>query len=330
MLRASFKGRSLAALFLWLLAGAAHAHGAARADVRVEIAAISVPGLTVQLHQDYIAPQLVIGNRTGKLLEILDGEGRVFLRIGPERAEGDIRAEAFHRSRGTAGADLRPSMLSATPKWQQINAEPAYGWFDPRIATEALQIPYAIQAIEGATPFGAWQIAARLGGKPLEIRGVFLHVPLPRGAVRARLLSSGQPLPGVQVSVAPGSTPTVFINNRSRKPIEVLDAKGEPFLRIAIDGVWCLADSPAFRAANPDQYVQGKGWQKLNAGSSHAWLEARGIWRGKPKSGQAAGPLNEWTVPLRVGGKPLDLRGLNEWVPIASPPKPGAAPAPTH
>lgn len=330
MLRAAFEGRRLAALFLWLFSGAVGAHGAARSDVRVEIAVIDIPGLTVQLHQDYIAPQLVVGNRTGKLLEILDAEGRVFLKIGPKRAEGDIRAEAFHRSRGTAGADLRPSMLSATPRWQQINAEPAYGWFDPRIATEALQIPYAIQAIEGTTPFGAWQIAARLGGKPLEIRGVFLHVPLPRGTVRARLLSSAEPLAGVQVSVAPGSTPTVFINNRSRMPIEVLDAKGQAFLRIAIDGVWGLVESPAFRAANPDQHVQGRGWQKLNAGSSHAWLEARGAWRGKSKPAQAAGPLNEWKVPLLVGGKPLDLLALNEWVPIAPPPKPGAAKAPAN
>lgn len=318
-------GRVRAAPLLWALAaallpGGVFAHGGARADVRVQMAPVTVPGLTVELHQDYIAPQLVVGNRTGKRLEILDEQGRVFLRIGPTHAEGDIQAEAFHRSRGTAGADVRPGMLSPQPRWQRVNAEPAYGWFDPRIATEPLEIPYAIQALPGATPFGDWRIAARLDGKPLELRGIFLHVPLPKGSARARLTSPAQPAPGVQVSVAPSQPPSVFINNRSKAPLEVLDAKGQAFLRIGLDGVWADAGSAAFKAANPDQPVKGKGWVQLNTGSSHAWLESRAGWRGAVP--EAGGLLNQWTVPLRHAGKSLDLRGVNEWVPLPSVPKP--------
>lgn len=310
----------LCAALALLAPSLATAHGGARADVRVEMAPVKVPGLTVELHQDYIAPQIVVGNRTGKPLEILDAEGRVFLRIGPQQAEGDVHAEAFHRSRGTAGADVRPEMLSPQPRWQRINGEPAYGWFDPRIATEPLEIPYAIQALPGATPFGDWRIAARLDGKPLELRGIFLHVPLPKGSARARLTSPAAPAPGVQVSVAPSQPPSVFLNNRSKTPVEVLDAKGQAFLRIGLDGVWADAGSAAFKAANPDQPVQGKGWVKLNAGSSHAWLEPRAAWRGAAPT--AAGPLNTWSVPLRHDGKPLDLRGVNEWVPLPATPKP--------
>ncbi len=317
----SLKGRLLAALFLCgLVQGTGHAHGGARSDVRVEMAPVRLPGLTVQLHQDYIAPQIVVGNQSGKLLEILDEKGRVFLRIGPKQAQGDVRAEAFHRSRGTAGADLRPGMISATPKWQQINAEAAYGWFDPRIATEYLEIPKAILALDGETPFGEWRVAARFDGKPVQFRGVFLHVPLPKGSARARLVSPTEPAPGVQVSVAPSRPPSIFINNRSPQKLEVLDARGEAFLRIGLDGVWARADSAAFKAANPEQAVQGRGWVKLNAGSSHAWLDGRAGWAGRPTGAQQAGKLNDWTLPLTLGGKPLDLRGVNEWVPITGLP----------
>lgn len=321
MRRFLHKGRLLAALFLCACTHSlAHAHGAARADVRVEIAPVRIAGLTVQLHQDYIAPQIVVGNRSGKRLEILDEKGRVFLHIGPQKAEGDVRAEAFHRSRGTAGADMRPSMLSPTPKWQQINTDAAYGWFDPRIATEYLQIPPAILALDGETPFAEWKIAARLDGKPIEFRGVFLHVPFPKGAARARLVSAAEPAPGVQVSIAPSKPPTVFINNRSPQKLEVLDAKGDAFLRIGLDGVWAKADSAAFKVANPEQTLQGKGWLQLNSGSSHAWLEPRAGWAGKPAPQQKPGVLNQWTLPLTLGGKPLDLQGVNEWVPLVGLP----------
>lgn len=284
------------------------------------MAPVRIPELTVQLHQDYIAPQIVVGNQTGKLLEILDEQGRVYLRIGPGNAEGDVQAEAFHRSRGTAGADLRPGMVSATPRWQQISAEAAYGWFDPRIATEYLEIPQAVLALPGETPFGEWKIAARLGGKPLTLRGVFLHVPIPKGSARATLTSSGTPAPDVQVSVSPSRPPTVFINNRSPQALEVLDASGEAFLRIGLKGVWGRVDSAAFKAANPEQSLPGKGWVKLNAGSSHAWLDARASWPGKPAANQKEGVLNTWTLPVTLGGKPLDLRGVNEWVRVVGPP----------
>lgn len=314
LLRHSLLGRLRTALFLCgglLASTAALAHGV-RSDVRVVLTPVPVKGLTVQLHQDLIAPQLAVSNRTGKLLEVLDDDGRVFLRLGPKEASGDVKALAFHLSRGTAGADLRPSMLSKTPQWQRLGKEPAYGWFDPRIATEKLEIPYGIQSVGRSTPFGEWRIAARLGGEPLSIGGIFLYEPPPAGQVQSRLLSSAAPAPGVSVSLTPRPVPMIFVSNSGKLPLNLLDENGRPWLRIGPDGVWADAGSAFWRGMGG---TGGKGWQKLSAASSHAWADPRTAWRGAAPASSSPQTLKAWQLPMRLGDQALLVKGAAVWLP---------------
>ncbi len=307
------EGRIAALLFFGCCTTAA-AHGV-RNDVRVELAPVRIEGIVVEVHQDLLAPQLAVSNRTGKVLEILDDEGRAFLRIGPTLAEADYATEAYHLSRIAGGGDAKRNTLSATPRWARVNVEPSYGWFDYRIATAPLQIPYAIEQIGEEIPFGDWKIPARLDGKPIEIRGVFLFTPPPKGVAVARFTGSVQPAPGVVAQLSPGPTPAVFLRNTSAQTVAVLDARDRPFLKIGKDGVWADTGNAAWRASGANVKTGETGWKRISKANSHTWLESRAAWRGKlPKPLPANGLLNQWSLPLLVGDVRVTLTGMNQWV----------------
>ena len=309
------QGRLLAALFVWVFSQAAQAHGA-RHDIRVDISPVNVPGLAIELHQDFFSPQLVVSNRSGKMLEILDADGRSFLRIGPHQAEADLASKAYHLTRISGGGDAHANTLSKTPHWRPIAKEPAYGWFDTRIATVTLDIPYAVKQIGAEMPFGEWRIPARLGGAPFELRGVFSYTPPPAGVAIAALQSPSLVAKGVSVQLVPGPVPVIFLRNSSQQTVAVLDDAGKAFLKIGPDGTWADASNPAWRAASPVPLAPGKaGWTKLSKATSVSWLEARAAWRGKlPKPLPASGQLNSWQVPLQVGSATVLLRGINRWI----------------
>lgn len=304
-----------AALFLCLGVSAAHAHGV-RNDIRVDLAPVKVDGLVVELHQDFFSPQLAVSNRTGKLLEILDADGRAFVRIGPDQAEGDLAARAYHLSRIAGGGDAHANTLSATPRWRTISREPAYGWFDTRIATALLDIPYAVKQIGSEMPFGQWRIPARLDGEPLELRGVFTYTPPPAGIAMAVMQSPSAVAPGVTVQMVPGPTPAFFLRNSSDRTVAVLDASGKAFLKIGKQGVWADASNASWRVASPTSIAAGtRGWQQLSKASSTTWLEPRAAWTGKlPSPLPASGQLNEWRIPLAIGEQRGELRGINRWL----------------
>lgn len=314
--------RGLACALLLLVCTAASAHGM-RQDVRIDLTPMAIDGLVVELHQDYFSPQLVVANRTGQPLEILDAEGRAFLRIGPKQAEADLAAKAFHLSRVAGGGDAHANTLGPEPRWRAVATEPAYGWFDPRLATATLDVPYAVRQLGAEMPFAQWRIPARLGGRPIEFKGVFSYLPTPAGAAVAVLRSSALAAPGVTVQVLPGTVPAFFLSNAGSLPVAVLGADGKPFLRIGRDGVWADTGHPDWRAASPTAAAGTKGWQQISRGRSTSWLEPRAAWRGTlPKPLPASGELNRWTVPLRIGERQTTLEGINRWVASKPAPRP--------
>lgn len=311
-----------------LLSSTAAAH-VTRYDVRVELTPPQLSGIVVELHQDALAPQLVVANHSGKLLEILDAEGRAFLRIDGRQAQADVAAAAFHLSRISGGAAPPPGTIAVTPRWRVVNREPSYGWFDPRIAVAHLEIPFAVQVTGQSTgqavPFGQWSIPARLGGEPVTLSGVFVHLPPSRGAVQTVLLSPGQIAPGVSVQLATGAMPAILLKNSGRDIVSVLDSRGQPFLRIAADGTYARLDSPDWSAANTGPAVTGTGWRRISKSRTHVWREPRARYAGAPPKNGGSSRLGVWSVPILVGQQRIELRGAHDW--ITAPVQTGRAPA---
>lgn len=96
------------------------------------------------------------------------------------------------------------------------------------------------------------------------------------------------------------------VTNLTRKPVEILDAAGRPFIR--------------FRAEGVERLAQGT-WESVATGTSYAWHDDRVVGRGDPPPAAAGRPESEprfvrnWRVPGRAEGRPFAIRGRLAWVP---------------
>jgi hypothetical protein len=257
-----------------------------------------------------VGAQLVAENRTGEVLEVLDADGRPFLRIGRDGVEGDLAATAFHVTANPAAGTVSP-VGSDTPRWIRLSTDPSWGWFDHRIHPEQVAV--------GKT----WEVPLRLGGRPLTVRG-HLERRSVTGTFGAALLGKGPAITGVDVQVVPGRLPAVFL--RSKGPtVTVLGGDGEPFLRIGPDGAHANIKSPSWvqhlraQGAEPDVPADADAdpvFEQVSASSSFTWLESRGLYAGEPPGAASkAVRLVTWSVPLEVDGVTAVIEGETTWTP---------------
>lgn len=302
----------------------------ARDDVRVVLDGVepSVAGLRVQVYDDHLAPQLVLENRSDRVLEIFDEAGRPFVRIKAGGVEADFAATAWYRSVSPGGAAVpaRARAPDAAPAWHVVRALPSWGWFDPRLGRERAGAP---PSSGEPGPLGAWQIPARLGAQAIVIRGHFLYQPRPAGVFAARLTSGPELAPRVRVTLSRGRPPALMLENTGVQPVTVLGGEGEPFLRISADGVDANLASPTWQdlgryrgLAEAGAAIGGAGprWQRVSLAPRYSWLEPRAH---LPSVGPAAGarPDNTrakakgWQVPVELGDRRFAIQGVVEWIP---------------
>ena len=98
-----FRFAGLLGLAGLMLAGAAGAHGpeAKAVKTRLDPLPAALAGVDAQV-QTTVAPQLVVANDSDRTLEILDREGRAFLRIGRGGVLADLASPAWYRGQTAA------------------------------------------------------------------------------------------------------------------------------------------------------------------------------------------------------------------------------------
>jgi hypothetical protein len=321
-LRRAFIGASL----LLMQAAPTAAHEGVPPDIRVILDGVEPPvaGLRVQVYDDNLAPQLVLENQTGQPLEILDEQGRAFLRVGASGVDADLGSVAWYLSVSPGGAPVPENARAAdsAPQWRHVRAEPSWGWFDPRLDAATLRLPQAKDPVVLAH----WTVPARLGAQELQIRGHFLYRPQPPGLFLARMTSAPELAPGVRVTLAPGQPPALMLENAGGPPVVVLGKLGEPFLRIAPDGVEANVASASWQdlgryrgwpeAVATPAHASGPVWKRVSLAPRYLWLEPRA---GMPSLRiDAAAPrakVKGWEVPVRIGPRQTAIQGVIEWVP---------------
>lgn len=145
--------------------------------------------------------------------------------------------------------------------------------------------------------------AVRLGRGGFAALALVLCGAVPAGAhgppsgYRAEVRAIVPAVPGLTVRI--GSTGHLTATNRTGRTVTVLGASGAPFLRLRADGA---VERNGGSGARP-------AWEVVGGGGRFAWHDAR-IRR-----------AGAWTVPLRVGGTSVAVRGA-----VALPPDPEPAP----
>ena len=289
------------------------AHGPEAKAVKARLAPLSttLDGINAQV-QTTVAPQLVEANDSPRTLEIFDQEGRVFLRINEQGVLADLASPAWYRSQTAARGVPIPEGASqdAEPRWALVHKEPNWGWFDPRLRTDEIEVPHDMEHAGKPGAISQWSVPVRFDGEESTLAGEFRYEPLPPGSFQSRLTSDREPAKGVSVSLAPGTVPAVHIHNQSGKPVVVADADGRAHLRIGPGG--------SFMNANQEQGEPR--WVKVAGGSRYTWTEPRATYGDlrPPEKVSEAGrraQVATWSLPVTVDGEPVAVKGVVDWLP---------------
>jgi len=326
---------ALLSLLLLLAGGAATAgaHGESSPTIQTLVDEVDpgVEGLEFRVVRGRSA-RLAALNRTGQDLVILGRGDRPFLRIGPRGVYADVNSLDWYRSGNPDGIATPPpeARIGGPPRFEPVVARSSFAWFDHRLHPGTVRVPREALEAQRTARLDDWTVPARLGDEQLEVRGHVEYRPL-LGAVGAELLSSSEPLPGVQVTLLQGPLPGFFLLNLGDRPVTVIGKEGEPFVRIGPRGVEVNLRSPTHL---DDQFARGETppvsadagapprWRRMAPDARYAWLDTRALYaRQRPPRQVAEGGrrvvLKRWAIPLEAGANRVELRGATSWLPSA-------------
>ncbi len=320
------------ACFLALGITPVFAHAPTASAVRPTLNALpeSLALLRVQLHET-LAAQLVIENPTRTTLEILDARGRPFLKIGPDGVQADMAALAWYQSfvPGGVPAPLETTDSLAKPRWVYVRHAASWGWFDPRLRSDSVQLSDTARKAAEIRTLGVWRIPVRYGEVHTELSGEFVYEPALAGGFESRLTSTPELAPGLRVKLVPGTPPALLLENNSTRTVTVIGAGGEPMLRLKQRRIYANLRSPSWRAsgrsfgtdaAQADAATSEALWTLVGHAQRFSWLEPRaGSPHRRPsadvaRAGQRA-EVYRWKIPLLIDQQPAVVEGAVDWVP---------------
>ncbi len=308
----------------------AHEESSRRIAVSLAPLPARLAHVKIQL-QRTLADEILVENRTGTLLEVLDDHGVAFLRIGPAGAEANLTAPAWYETVSVDDVPIPPAARrGATPRWVRVATDPAWGWFDRRLRRVAAADAHAAGKDTGRVEnLGGWTIPLRFGGVPVALHGRFQLAPTPAGVFTTRLTSPEEPFPGVRVQLIAGRIPALYLENTGDEPVVVLGAAGEPFLRIGPEGTSANVRSPTWQrtgkaevttTAPPIDAKTAPAWRTQSSTPRYAWIEFRAAPPATepPRAlARTHATVRRWTVPLRRGAVHAVVGGAIEWIPSA-------------
>jgi hypothetical protein len=149
---------------------------------------------------------------------------------------------------------------------------------------------------------------------------------------RSKLLTVSPGTKGLTVRVVDGDD-ALELRNTTGRNVMVPGYEGEPYLRFLVNGrVEVNVNSPA-KYLNEERYgavtvpksASAKAkpqWQLIAQGGRYVWHEHRIHWmstepppRVKQSGGDTLMKVFDWTVPLKVGVRPVKVNGTLWWVP---------------
>lgn len=277
------------------------------------------PGVTVGTGQS-VVPYLTAENGTERELVVLGERREPFLRIAGGAVETNLRSPTTYRASNPLGGPPPPPTADAAGvEWKRIGDGTAWRWFDPRVRPG-----------HGTVQTQRWSIPMRLGESEFRVDGHLERI-VSHGHLRT-VLDRVQPQPqALEVKVLEGVIPAIFVRNGTGKELSVPGQQGEPFLRIAPDGVHANTRSPTYYLAGSQAVREvpatadagaEPAWTKISPQPVWAWLEYRARvprQAGEPFSlGPRRRTVLRWTTPATLGGDPLRLEGHVDWIPAAT------------
>ena len=260
------------------------------------------------------------GDATGRGREyrVLAKGGDAFIRIGPAACWPTSNSVTWYRSGNPDGVADPPEGAGSAGRrgGRRSRARPAWTWFDHRMHPGTVQVGRQSVEAQSRARLDEWKIPGRLGsGAPGRdgTRGV-------PAAARERGRRSGRAAAaragGAGPAAARPAARALYLVNTGARPVTVLGREGEPFARIARDGV--EVNQRSITAAE-DAVAKGQRKTRRHADSPgrpcggacptgtamRGWMCVRRYRRSSPPDSVTDGTsrklLDRWQVP--VGGR---------------------------
>jgi hypothetical protein len=328
----NFPGRTLRTMWrpllaAFLVAGSlavpAEAHlGDPNAFTIIDAIEPALPGVTVEVRVG-VTDQLLVVNTTDAPVEVLDGDGEPFLRIGPTVVEADYGSADWYQTNSPLGLAETPAP-GKRPDWRVVARGSSWGWFDHRLHDGRYVPP---KDPRRNARVAEWTIPLRHDGSDVAVRGHLEYRPV-AGTFRTRLARIPRTM---SFQTFDGRIPGIFLGWSEPETLTVYGIEGEPFLRFGDKGVERNEASPThqedvrLRGDQPTGVVDvtRPRWKVVGPRRSGpvSWLDRRLAYApGVPPPDALRSKVEtvvvEWDIPVDIGGVRDAVQGVTEWVPV--------------
>ena len=147
-------------------------------------------------------------------------------------------------------------------------------------------------------------------------------------------------VPGIKVSVL-NFDDRLLLHNTSGQDVVIYDYADppRPYARLMADGTVEVNRNSEAYYLNEDRYGETSvpknlpeepQWEQVSRSSRFEWHDHRAHWMGKGdppglKDKSKRQKLNDWSVPIEIGGRPGTIAGTLTWVPLEDDPLPVGA-----
>jgi hypothetical protein len=134
---------------------------------------------------------------------------------------------------------------------------------------------------------------------------------------------------GVDVSVL-NFDDRLLMHNTSGQDVTILDYQNKPYAQLLADGTvrvntnseaYYLNEDRLGETAVPKDLGSEPNWKQLSRSSRFEWHDHRAHWMGKSdppqlKDKSRRTKIDDWTVPVEIGGRTGTIAGTLTWVPL--------------
>jgi MYXO-CTERM domain-containing protein len=327
---------ALTVVTAFLVVPPAQAHGPFDPRVRVLVDGLSPASEDVRVIASFdvqgLPPRMTARNDGAAELEILAIGGEPLFRIGQDGAFGNVRSDSYRNAVDPFHVLPAPTPKPGTgPDWRKMTYEPAWRWYEDRAAFHG-RVPPSIAATAGPVDLGSWRVAARLGGRPVSIKGRVVW-KVPQGSIRARVLPARWASKGISVTALQGPTPGLQVQNTTSTVLEVTGRDEMPFARISAAGVDVNTQSITWADSKgiPEPSGDGPSWRHETDLPALIWVENRAGYEQPEPPASVERAMREqvlvrWEVPARLGDKPVLIKGETFWRPAGTAGKDSSPP----
>lgn len=291
---------SMAALFLVCTPSGAHESSESGAGIPVISSHFKAPsGIDIRVVQTTVN-QFALATDGTHQVDILDPQGRAFIRLRDGKVQADLNAAAWFRAQQPGGGKV-PALLMAKkdlpPQWSTVAEQTGYGWYDKRLVDD---------------PPKPFKLSLRVDGKRIVVPVAVSSKPVMHGFWQPEVTQS----PDTELTaMIPGVSGSVILLSRpinSEKTLQVLDDQGQAFIELRKDGVWVNQHHKWFAQLKLYGKTGGpEDWIKVNQGHTVTYQDPR-IQASWPDNHKETG---HWSIPVLIDGNttPDTVLGEVHW-----------------